>query len=478
MTDLKLGAEFPPARREDWLKLVEQVLKGGSFERKLVSQTYDGLAIEPLYARAAGARPIAGRTPGEPWRVMTRIDHPDPRAANVQALEDLQNGASGLVLIFAGAIGAHGFGLPPAAETMARVLEGVHLDAGISVELDLGPHAKDAAVEIATLVKRRGYAPAAVDVRFGLDPLGTIAVSGFARLPWPEAAKAFADNVADLVTRGFRGPFAIADGRVVHNAGGSEAQELAFVLAVAVAYLRALEAGGIALDQARDMVFFRLSADADQFLTMAKFRALRKLVARVEDASGLQPTPTFISAETAWRMMTKRDPYVNMLRATIATFSAGLAGADAVFVLPFTIALGLPDGFARRIARNTQLILQEESNLAKVADPAAGSGGLEDLTEKLCRAAWALFQEIEAAGGAWSALEQGLIQKKIAAVRVERERAIKSGAEPLTGTTIFQNFAEIPVAVLDMARPAPSAPPADATRIEALVPMRLGEPFE
>src|SRR5690606_2931148 len=172
---------------------------------------------------------------------------------------------------------------------------------------------------------------------------------------------------------------------VIHNAGGSEAQELAYALSVAVAYWRALEAGGVALDNARRMIFFRLSADADQFMIMAKFRSLRKLWARVEEASGLTPQPIFIAAETAWRMMTQRDPYVNMLRVTIAAFAAGLGGANAVTVLPFTAALGLPDEFARRVARNTQLILIEEANLAKVADPAAGSGGIEALTDDLCR---------------------------------------------------------------------------------------------
>ena len=129
----------------------------------------------------------------------------------------------------------------------------------------------------------------------------------------------------------------------MHAAGGSEAQELAFALGNAVTYLRALEASGISLDAARRMIFFRLAADADQFLTMAKFRAMRKLWARVEEACGLTPAPVFVSAETAWRMMTARDVYVNMLRTTIAAFAAGLGGANAVTVLPFTQALGLPD---------------------------------------------------------------------------------------------------------------------------------------
>ncbi len=156
--------------------------------------------------------------------------------------------------------------------------------------------------------KRRGIAPAATDIRFGFDPIGAAAVGGGSPLPWRDLVPIFNAVISDLAGQGFRGPFAPADGRVIHNAGGSEAQELAFVLAVAVAYLRALEAGGIALDAARRMIYFRLAADADQFLTIAKFRALRKLWARVEEACGLAPEPAFIAAETAWRMMTQARP--------------------------------------------------------------------------------------------------------------------------------------------------------------------------
>jgi methylmalonyl-CoA mutase len=288
----------------------------------------------------------------------------------------------------------------------------------------------------------------------------------------------FAQKIGELMRRGFKGPFALADGRPVHDAGGSEAQELAFTLAVAVAYLRALEAGGIALDVARAALSFRLCADADQFLTMAKFRALRLLWARIEQACGLAPKPIFIAAETAWRMLTQRDAYVNMLRATIATFSAGLGGANAITVLPHTLALGLPDGFARRAARNTQLVLLEESNLAKVSDPAAGSGGIETLTQQLCEAAWQLFQEIEKAGGAFAALEQGLIQRKVAATRTVRETNIARRKEVLTGASKFPNLHETDVAVLD-AKPVALAPNGKAAiTFDALPPMRLAAPFE
>jgi methylmalonyl-CoA mutase len=221
-----------------------------------------------------------------------------------------------------------------------------------------------------------------------------------------------------------------------------------------------------------------MAADADQLLTIAKFRALRKLWARVEEACGVKPKPAYVSAETAWRMMTRRDPWVNMLRVTIGAFAAGLGGANAVSVLPFTAALGLPDRFARRIARNTQLLLLEESNLAKVSDPAAGSGGIEDLTEKLCRAAWTLFQEIEKAGGAPVALEAGLIQNKVAAVRTGREKAAAHRKDALTGTSDFPHLAETPVEVLDVKPVAAPAPSPSAITFPPLPRIRLAEPFE
>ncbi|MGA2129778.1 MAG: methylmalonyl-CoA mutase subunit beta [Xanthobacteraceae bacterium] len=472
--DLSLAAEFPAATREAWLTLVEAALKGASFDKRLVSRTYDGLRIEPLYARAADARPIAGRPAPAPWQVLARIDHPDAGAANAEARHELENGATGLSVVFAGAIGAHGYGLEPSAAAIARAFDGIHLDAGIAVECDLGPRAEDAARALADLVGRTAVAPAATRIRFALDPLGLAAVIG-CDPAWERAAPEFARLVADLAGRGFAGPFACADARPIHAAGGAEAQELAFALATATAGLRALEAHGIALDEARRMIFFRLAADTDQLLTMAKLRALRRLWARVEQACGLTPQPAFVSAETAWRMMTRRDPWVNMLRTTMAIFAAGVGGADAVTVLPFTTALGLPDRFARRMARNSQLILLEESNLAKVADPAAGSGAIESLTTALCAAAWTLFQEIEAAGGAAAALAAGLIQRKVAEVRAARTAAVARRRDALTGTSEFPQLAETPVAVLDVAR-VPSAPEPPA--FEPLPSLRLAEPFE
>lgn len=474
--DLPL-ADFPKATVDDWRKLVDGVLKGAPFE-KLVGKTYDGLKIEPLYPRAEGVAPVVGRPAAAPWQIMQRIDHPDAAAANAQALTDLENGATGLALVFAGSNGAHGFGLEPTADAVAKVLKDIHLDAGIGIELEIGPQSRMAAIHVAEYVKSNGVDPTVCDIRFGLDPLAACAVWGHSTYSWDEIIPAVTGGIRGLAALGFKGPFASADGRVIHDGGGSEVQELAFVLACGVAYLRAIESAGVPLEQTQGMIYARLAADADQFLTMAKFRALRLLWARIEAACGLTPKPLFIAADTAWRMLTQRDPYVNMLRATMATFAAGLAGASAITVLPHTLALGLPDPFARRVARNTQLLLLEESNLAKVSDPAAGVGGIETLTAQLCEAAWALFQESEKAGGAFAALQQGLFQGRVGAARKAREANIAKRRDVLTGASEFPNLQESETAVLD-ATPIALAPYGEAKyKFDALSPIRLAQPFE
>jgi methylmalonyl-CoA mutase len=467
-----LAAEFPAASHEDWLKLVTAALKGAPFE-KLTSRTYDNLRIEPLYERDPKAAPILGRAPGTPWQVLARVDLPDAAAANAEARHEGDNGATGLSLVCAGAIGSYGYGVEASADALAQVLENTDTSA-LAVELDLGWN-DDVARRLGEWTERTRLS-AARELRFGLDPIGTMAITGGA-LPWAETSSSFARAIAGLKRRGFAGPFAAADARPVHDAGGSEAQELTFALAVATAYLRALEAAGFNLEDARTAIFFRLAVDADQLLSIAKLRALRLLWARVEEACGLVPKPIFVSATTAWRMLTQRDPWVNLLRTTVAVFSAALGGADAITALPFTAALGLPDRFARRLARNTQLVLLEEANLAKVADPAAGSGAMGDLTGQLCRAAWALFQEIEAAGGAAAAIEKGIFQEKVAAVRSAREAAVATRRDPLTGTSEFPLLSELPVAVLDVA-PTNAVPSRGKITFAPLPRIRLSEPYE
>jgi len=180
--ELRLAADFAPASYDDWRRLVDGVLKGAPFE-KLIGKTYDGLRIEPIYRRTPGAAPVAGRAPAAPWQVMQRIDHPDSAIANTQALQDLENGASGLTLVFAGANGAHGFGLEPSAEAIEEVLDGVFIDAGISIELQIGPQSRMSAIHLAEYIKRKGLTPAACTIRFGLDPIGAFVVWGASPYP-------------------------------------------------------------------------------------------------------------------------------------------------------------------------------------------------------------------------------------------------------------------------------------------------------
>src|SRR5581483_8443675 len=421
---------------------------------------------------------VAGRA-AVPWQVVQRVDHPEPKAANAEALHDLENGASGLALLFAGAPAARGFGVDIRnLDDLDRALGDVMLDV-IPLRLETAPFAgRPVATMMIDLAARRTLDPAQLAIDFGLDPIGDMARTGGAILPWPELSQRAGATAKELQAKGFaRARLLRADGRGVHDAGGTEAQELAFAIAAGVAYLRLLNAAGFNLDEARRRISFLLAADADEFLTIAKLRALRKLWARIEQASGLAPQPAFVAAETAWRMMTQRDPYVNMLRTTIATAAAGVGGADSVCALPFTLAIGLPDRLARRVARNMQLILLEESNLYRVADPAAGSGGIEALTVGLSQAAWKLFQEIEAAGGAAAALEKGLIQKKVGDTRAARQVNIAKRKDALTGTSDYPNLGEASVKVLDVARVA--APPlAIAVTFEPLPSLRMAEPYE
>ncbi len=476
MAELPLARDFPSADEAVWKTLVEKALKGAPFA-SLESKSYDGIVIEPLYRPAKDADVVPGRAPATPWAVMQRIDIADGKAANRQILDDLNNGANALSLVFQGSVGDYGYGLPQSETVLKDALEGVHLDWGVPVELQLGPMCKDSALMLANLVQAKGIAPSDANIRFGFDPIGILAANGWNRFVWPDMAHVFASLVAEMMEQGFAGPMAVGDGRPVHAAGGSEAQELAFALSTALAYLRTMHEGGIPLDAARRLVFFRLAADQNQFLTTAKFRALRKLWSRVEEACGLEPEPTSVTAETAWRMMTKRDAYGNIVRGTIAALAAAVGGANAVTVLPFSAALGLPDAFARRVARNTQMILLEESNLYRVADPSAGAGAIEALTDELCVVAWKLFQDIEKAGGPAEALRTGLIQREVAKVRASREAATARRKDPLVGTTNFPDLAEEPVAVLDAAPSVPCDEPSEQTA-EPLPRMRLAAPFE
>lgn len=474
---MQLASDFAGVNEADWRKLVEGVLKGADFNKKLVGKTADGLAIQPLYTRRADAGIIAGARRDKPWGIVVRLDHPNAEIANIMALEELEGGADTLTLTFAGSPMARGFGLPdPTFPTLDTALKGIHCDL-IALRLETAPFAgRAAAMGMAELIKNRRLVAADLNIDFGLQPLADQAITGSTPMPSAQMADNLVEIIRDLQAKGFAGPFIRCDSRPFHEAGASEVQELASILAQGVAYLRMLQARGIAVQDAARMLSFTITADVDQLLSIAKMRALRLLWGRIEETCGLAVDPIRIHAETAWRMLSRRDPHVNILRATIATFSAGVGGADSIGVLPFTNALGLPDASARRLARNTSLILTNESNLHRVIDPAAGSGGIEALTDALCLSAWALFQEIEAQrsndnAGFSAALENGFLWPKIEAVRHTRDHDLATRRLPLTGTSEFPNLAEAEIAVL-LPRPAEaiSAAP-NASR-------RLAEPYE
>ncbi len=462
LTQLPYLDAHPVSDEETWRDRVSTVLKGKSAD-SLRSQTYDAIPIAPLYEAARASVPVA--RPASGWAVMQRIDHVNAQAAQTQSLEDLENGADGLQIVVADAVGAYGFGLPPNAP-LGDILHDVIFDAEVPIELDCADGTGAAAKALADVVSARGANPADTRIAFGIDPFSRVARGG-AR----SDGAALASLASDLRTKGFSGPLFVADARLVHAAGGSEAQELGYALAAGVAVLRLLETTGIAPDTYTPALSFRLAIDAQEFIGVAKLRALRQLWAAVERDCGTTPSPCHIHAETAWRAMTRRDPDVNMLRATLAIFAAAVGGADRISVLPHTQAVGLPDAFARRVARNAQLVLREEANLDKVSDPSAGSGGIEALTAALCEKGWDVFRSIEAAGGLEAALEGSTFRKSIADVAASRAKNIARRKDGITGVSEFPLAGETP--------PHVEAPIVDGNTAKTpFAPIRLAEPFE
>ena len=460
----------------DWQAVVAKVLDGADPD-SLAWHTTDDIAIKPLYPAHDGAGALTARS-AQLWHIAQRVDHPDLAEANRLALADLEGGADALALVHADAPTARGFGLQlRSAEDLGAVLAGVALDA-IELRFDPGPHGGDLAEAIADIAVRRGHAAADLRLDLGIDPVTMLATTGALQIAWPDVCAAVVNSVANVAREGSASAVLRADGRAWSAAGASEVQELAAVLSAGVLYLRGLEARGIAPDVARTALSFALTADADINLTIAKFRALRRLWAGIEEGCGLAPRPIRLHGETSWRMMITMSPHTNLVRGTVACFAAAVGGADGVTVLPFTLPLGLPDGFARRLARNTQHVLAAEANLWRVADPAAGAGLFETLTDALCDKAWALFREIERDGGIVESLVSGRIQKRIAAVRRERETRLADGLDALVGVSIFAADDDVSPAILIPTPPHRSPVASGALQAETLPSHRASEPFE
>lgn len=477
--DPVLGGDFPPATRDEWLALAEAALRGKPVA-SLVTTTADEIDISPLYTRDDLAAVPAAGTPGAPpftrgataagatiggWDVRQYHLVVDPAEANAAVLDDLlQGGTSVLVRID-----------DPSA--VAAAIDGVLLDAA-TVAFDAGP-VQDAVARAFLDVVAAAPAPAStVRGSLRLDPVGVLARHGELPASLDDSIAGAAALAADVAGRFPLIRTLAVDSTVWADAGASDGDELAASLSVGVHYLRALVDAGIDVDSALGQLEFTYSASADQFATIAKLRAARRLWARVAEASGASASARGQAqhAVTSAAMMSQRDPWVNLLRTTVACFAAGVGGADAVTVTPFDAALGVSDGFARRLARNIQLLIIEESHLARVIDPAGGSFYVESLTDALARVAWARFQALEADGGFAAALTSGGVADHLARRWEATLAAVARRRLPLTGVSEFPDLGAAAVA-----RPAPPPRPrlaAPAATLDPLPLRRLAAPFE
>ena len=444
----------------EWRTLVDKTLKGQPFEG-LTTITVEGVSIAPLYGDSPPAqfapRPFDAE---RPWDIRALISRPDPAEANADLLGDLGGGAASALLRI-DPTGRSGVAIG-SAEGMARALDGVVLEFA-PIALSAGFLGPQAAEWLAAAAK----ASPAAKLAFHLDPLSALAQAGSSPGSVDAHIALAAATAARLAAIHPAASLFLACGRVVHEAGGGEAAELAFAAHSAVTYAKALVAAGLPMARAWEGVTLGLSADADYFLTLAKMRAARVIWAKLTAACGVA-VPARIEATTSHRMLTAQDAWTNMLRLTAACAGAALGGADAVISGAFTDALGAPTAFARRQSRNAQLVLMEEAHLGRVTDPAAGSGYIEALTHDLARAAWAKFQKLQSGGD---------LTTDIAAAMAARDPAPK-----IVGVTAFPPAKAEPI---EVAHPAPKSITSPPTRLPGIdttcvpmTPIRLSQAFE
>ena len=467
----RLSADFPPATAESWRTLVAKTLGEKPFST-LEKSTVEGLSIAPLYppgdlpgGQAVPTRPFDGE---RPWDVRVLVAHPDAARANSEIMGDLEGGAASAVVRI-DPTGQAGVAIG-SADDLGRTLRGMILELA-PVALDAGFLGAKAADWLGTVAK----ASPGAKLNFHMDPLSAFAEAGASPGPIESHLISAATVGLRLAETYPHAELFLASGRAVHEAGGGEAEELAFAAAAAIAYAKALVRAGLPMAEAFARITLGLSADADYFLTIAKLRAARQVWARIAVACGAGRSVR-IEARTSRRMLARQDAWTNMIRLTAAGFGAAVGGADAVVLGQFTDAIGLPTAFARRQSRNTQLVLMEEAHVGRVADPAAGSGYAEAMSDQFARAAWAKLQEIEAAGGLVAALTSGLIARDVEAAKAARP-------EPkLVGVNAFPPAKEHPVEV-EAAQPkavdAPSATlPGPDSACPALKAIRLAEAYE
>lgn len=466
MTDspLTLAGDFTAPSRQDWETEVLKVLNRRRPEgkeltieqamKRLTTTTVDEVVIDPLYTKTdeqpdlghPGVMPFTRGTSLRTgtihaWDVTQLHEDGDVAFSNTAVLDDLQRGAISLWLrVDPDAI---------AAADVAAVLAGVMPELArlrVSSRTD-----QAAAADALANVWRASGKSSEVGGSLGLDAIGHAALSGEAPDFGPQRAW-----VATALAEFPKARAIAVDTLVYDDAGAGDVDVLAFAVATGVEYLRDLEAAGIDAESVFSQIAFRVPTNADQFMTIARLRALRRLWARVGEVAGVPAAKrgAIQLAVTSRRMITRDDPFVNLLRGTIATFAAAVGGAESITVLPHDTAWGLPTPFSRRMARNLQLLAAEESNLGRVADPAGGSWYVESLTDQLAAKAWARFQQLEAAGGMAQALADGLVAQWLDETTAARAVRLANRRQPITGVSMFPGSNEQPLDV----RPRPEAP--------------------
>ncbi len=468
-----IADDFPAVSYDEWRAQVEADLQVLSFEKKLVTHTYEGIDLQPIYTRrdhpadddplgfpglapfVRGTTPLGAVLTG--WDLRQEFSEPDPATANRAIIDDVAGGVTSLLLRLDSAA-RHGFDPDDAAagdfagedglmaytvDDYDAALNDVSLDR-ISIALDAGAAFLPAAAMLVALWQRRGVAFDCVQGAFNADPWGVLSATG----SFPLDAAATHSQLADLaVWTSLHLPHVTSigiDTSVYHHAGATASQDLAFGLATAVDYLRALTAAGLSIDAAAQQFLFRISLGTHHFLAIAKLRAARMLWCRVVTACGgsAESGGMRIHARLSNRVLTERDPYVNILRNTVGVFAAGLGGAEAITSIPFDHLAGTPSSFSRRVARNSALILLDEAHLNRVVDPAGGSWFLDKVTEQIAAESWSIFQEIERRGGIVAVLQNGWVAEQIDAAFAPRARDIARRKAGITGVSEFPNVSE------------------------------------
>lgn len=475
-----LRADFPAQSFEAWKDAALALLKGASFEKRLRTPLPEGITLEPIY-RAADVAALKHRAlPGQApfvrgpraagyaqtrWRISQEPEAETPEALAVVAGEALARGQDELNLSLERL---------STLKALDAALAGIELGQ-TSVFLRAGALALPATAALLALAERRGVASSALRGCIGADPLGALVRRG--SLPY-SLEQAFRDLA--LATRHVSehapGLQTLAiDGLPYRDAGGSAVQELGYLLANAVEVLRALRMAGLSVEEIAPRLRFCLGLGSNFFVEIAKLRATRLLWSRVLEAYGVpaDKRTVHLHARTARWNATVLDPHVNLLRGTTEAFSAIVGNVDSLCVAPFDEALGASSDFSRRVARNTQLVLAEECELTRVADPAGGSWYVEWLTEQLAREAWRLFQGVEALGGLAQALRAGEPQRAIAKIAAAQREALAERRSLLIGTNVYPLTQERAVAT-----PAARAPGAAATTSEATISQAGHETLE